>query len=203
MQIIHARAEGDKNPGNDPDFRGSKAIFLKRAFQKPLFTGRCIIIADAFIECSGDLNRQPFLFFLRNRERPLGFAGLYDIWRDIQTGEYLHSFAIITVAANSLVRKINCSRMPVILPRGKELRWLKPTNTLTEILGMLTKYPSDKMDAYPVSNELNESGPFDRNMLMPSGERLSKETAPPVLSRKGHYHKSKTDVSHWLGNAPL
>ena len=79
MDILFARAEGDKNPCNDPAFRGSKAIFLKPAFQKPLFTQRCIVIADAFIEWSGDAEHQPYMFFLSHQERPIGFAGLYDI----------------------------------------------------------------------------------------------------------------------------
>lgn len=52
MQILNAKAEGDKNPGNDPAFMGSKAIFLKSTFQKPLFTQWFIVIADAFIEWS-------------------------------------------------------------------------------------------------------------------------------------------------------
>lgn len=34
MQLINARAEGDKNPDNDPTLRGSKAILLEPAFQK-------------------------------------------------------------------------------------------------------------------------------------------------------------------------
>jgi putative SOS response-associated peptidase YedK len=38
MQLIHARAEGDKNPDNDPAFKGSKAIFLKPAYKKPFFS---------------------------------------------------------------------------------------------------------------------------------------------------------------------
>lgn len=38
MQLINTRAEGDKNPDNDSSFKGSRAIFLKPAFQKPLFT---------------------------------------------------------------------------------------------------------------------------------------------------------------------
>ncbi|MDY0103444.1 MAG: hypothetical protein RBS07_10935 [Lentimicrobium sp.] len=43
IQLLNDRAEGNKNPNNDPAFKGSKAIFLKPAFQKPLFTQRCII----------------------------------------------------------------------------------------------------------------------------------------------------------------
>ncbi len=50
LQIINARAEGDKNPANNPAFSGSKAIFLKAAFQKPLFFSRCLVIAIDFIE---------------------------------------------------------------------------------------------------------------------------------------------------------
>jgi hypothetical protein len=33
IQIFNARAEGDKNPENNPAFKGSKAIFLKPAFR--------------------------------------------------------------------------------------------------------------------------------------------------------------------------
>jgi putative SOS response-associated peptidase YedK len=203
MEILHARAEGDKNPGNDPAFRGSKAIFLKPAFQKPLFTQRCIIIADAFIEWSGDIFHTPYLFFLRQQERPIGMAGLYDVWKDYSTGDFLHSFTIITVPGNSLIRKIKSSRMPVILPRGKEIRWLKPTNSLSEILGMMNKFPSDLMNAHPISKEVEKPGPYTLEILKPVGERLLREPEQPFLSRKSHYHKNKGDVAHWMGNSPI
>jgi len=57
MQLIHARAEGDKNPDNDPTFNGSKAIFLKKAFRIPLFSKRCIVIVNAFTEWSNGIDR--------------------------------------------------------------------------------------------------------------------------------------------------
>jgi putative SOS response-associated peptidase YedK len=204
MQILNARAEGDKNPGNDPAFRGSKAIFLKPAFQKPLFSQRCIIIADAFIEWSGDTRHQPYLFFLTHYQRPVGLAGMYDVWKDYTTGDFLHSFIIITVPGNSLIRKINVSRMPVILPRGKEGRWLKPTNSLTEILGMLNKFPSDLMDAYPLNKEVDQPGPYNKDLLISEGERLFSASDLPFISRSKYHHtKKKSDVSHWLGNTPI
>lgn len=64
MQIFNARAEGDKNQENYPAFKGSKTIFLKPAIQKPLFSKRCIVIADAFVEWSCGILPQPYLFYL-------------------------------------------------------------------------------------------------------------------------------------------
>ncbi|NVN96882.1 SOS response-associated peptidase [Candidatus Nomurabacteria bacterium] len=203
MQILHARAEGDKNLGNDPGFRGSKAIFLKPAFQKPLFSQRCIVVADAYIEWSEDDLHAPYLVFLSHQERPIGLAGLYDVWRDLATGDYLHSFSIITVPANSMLRKIGASRMPVILTRGKEVRWLNPANSLSEMLNMLNIFPSKLMNAFPVSEEVAHIGPFNKDILQPKGERLTKVQEKVIISRNGHYHKKKSDVSHWLGNTPI
>lgn len=124
MQLIHARADRDKNPDNDPAFNGSKAIFLSKAFRNPLFSKRCIVMANAFIEWSNGIDRRPYLFFLPENKRPFGLAGLFDVWIDPSTEEAYYSFCIITVPANSLLRKIGASRMPVILPRGKESKWI-------------------------------------------------------------------------------
>lgn len=50
LDIIQARAEGKKNQSDDPYFRGANAIFMKRAFMKPLFRGRSAVIADTCLE---------------------------------------------------------------------------------------------------------------------------------------------------------
>lgn len=115
LQLINSRAEGDKNPENDPTFRGSKAIFLKPAFKKPLFSQRCIVIADAFIEFSSGILPKPYLIHLREHKHPIGLAGLYDIWNDPSTQALHHSFSIITVAANSLVSSLPASQPPECL----------------------------------------------------------------------------------------
>ncbi|KAF0196084.1 MAG: yoaM [Bacteroidetes bacterium] len=193
MQLINARAEGDKNPGNDPSFSGSRAIFLKPAFQKPLFSQRCIVVADAYIECSSGILPKPYLFYLREHRHPIGFAGLFDIWKNPENGALLHSFTIITVPANSLVRGMPFSRMPVILPFGRESRWLKPTLSLAEILGMLTKYPSKLMNAYPLSGKILQSGPFSKEILLPAGQKLLSETLPAPLPQRSYFeHKKRT-----------
>lgn len=192
LPIINARTEGDKNPDNNPAFRGSKGIFLKSAFQKPLFYRRCLVVADAFIEWSINGNQHPYLIYLRKHERPFTMAGLYDIWTNPATLEKHHTFTIITVPGNTLLRKLPYARMPVILEKGREKRWLKSDSSLLEILGQLQKHPSKLMNAYPISKEINNAAVFSPDLLMPKGERLleeDKQWIPPKASRNS-YHRS-------------
>lgn len=195
MQLINARTEGDKNPANNPSFTGSKAIFLKPAFQKPLISKRCIIVADAFIEWSAD--GQPYLIYLQNHERPFMMAGLYDIWTNPATLEKFHSFTIITVPGNSLIQKLPASRMPVILEKGRESRWLKPDSSLREILGQLQKYTSKLMNAHPISKENNKSVPYSPDLLKPIGERLLSESRIQLPSYQHYHHKDKRIGNDW------
>jgi hypothetical protein len=81
MNIINARAEGDKNSRNDPGYNGSKSIFLKTAFMKPMQAQRCLVIADAYYEWSNQ--KKPHLIFLQNWDRPFAFAGIYDHLSDV------------------------------------------------------------------------------------------------------------------------
>lgn len=203
MPIINARAEGDKNPENNPSFNGSKAIFRNPAFQKPLFYRRCLIIADAFIEWSITGNQSPYLIYLRNQERPFTMAGLYDIWTNPATLEKQHTFTIITVPGNTLLHKLPYTRMPVILEKGKEFRWLKPDLSLREILGHLEKYPSKLMNAYPISKEVNNPIPFSLELIKPKGEKLLSEFESKLQfpSFRRYHHKVKDPVSKpWFGN---
>lgn len=173
VNYLMARAEGKKNPHDDPHFSGSKAIFMHPAFKRPLFTRRCAIIADAYVEL--DHVKQPWLVYLRERQRPFAMAGLYDIWIDPVTRAEHHSFALITVPGNALSRELSSTRMPVILPRGRETDWLKEHRSLTDILGMLRMYPVEKMNAYPVSPEILTANEIMPEMLKPIGDRLYHE----------------------------
>jgi putative SOS response-associated peptidase YedK len=178
VALINARAEGNKNPGNDPLFTGGKSIFMKPAFKRPLVSQRCVVIADAFIEWSVQ-TKQPYLVYLRDKARPFGMAGVYDIWINPVTKAETHSFAVITVPANALIGQLPASRMPVILPRGRERDWLRSSNHLIDILGMLEIYPAEKMNAYPLGRELESADPHTPEVLKPAGERIYQETGNP------------------------
>ena len=44
MDILTARAEGDKNLDNDPYYNGPNSIFLKPAFKKAIQHYRCLVV---------------------------------------------------------------------------------------------------------------------------------------------------------------
>ncbi|MGE5449718.1 MAG: SOS response-associated peptidase [Bacteroidales bacterium] len=191
MELINARAEGDKNPNNDPGYSGPKQIFMKKAFLKPVQCQRCLVLADAYYDW--DRAKKPYLVYLQDKQRPFAMAGLYDYWKDHQTKEILASFAIITTTANQLLQSIGVKRMPVILTPGYEKDWLKPDRSLSEVLHMLRQFPSQKMNAYPVSDLVDQKGVNDIAMIRPVGDRLQSEVRPVVRPtvHNRYYHKKK------------
>ncbi|MBK7965533.1 MAG: hypothetical protein IPK10_09720 [Bacteroidetes bacterium] len=50
MYLINARAEGDHNSDDDPNYRGAKGNHQQTFFRKPIRSQRCLVIADYFIE---------------------------------------------------------------------------------------------------------------------------------------------------------
>ncbi len=187
LNITTARAEGKKNSNDDPLYNGSKAIFLQPEFKKPIFSQRCIVIADAFYAMSD----KPYLVYLQNKIRPIGLAGVWDSWENPKTKEVIKGFAIITIAANSMLQRIGMKRMPVILPVHYETDWLKNTLTLSKVLSYLVTFPSEKMNAYPVSEMVNMGGVNDISLLRPIGEKLQKEELPATIIRSHYPHKTK------------
>jgi len=198
MNLINARAEGDKNSSNDPGYNGSNAIFLKPAFRKPIQFQRCLVIADAYYEWSHQ--NKPYLMYLQNKKRPFAFAGLYDQWQNPETKETIFSFTIITTPANPLLQSIGVKRMPVILSRSEEMEWIRASNHLSDVLSLLNAYPYEKMNAYPVSEKVNWKCNNDPSMLNPVGEKLLKEViTQPLQQRRFHKEKPPPEIPWFQG----
>ncbi len=175
MYMFNARAEGDRNKVNNENYSGTKGIITKPSFRKPIRSQRCLVIADAFYEGSmkEKLNK-PYLVYLQNKQRPFAFAGIWDTWKDEDFQDH-HSFAIITVPANSLLRKIGHERAPVILNQGSEHYWLNGDTELSDVLSYLKPYPANEMNAYPVDNQMKNPKIDGRHLVEPVGKRLIKE----------------------------
>lgn len=183
MYLFNARAEGDKNKENNPDYKGGKGIISKASFKKPIRSQRCLVIADAFVEGSTKNGLDDaHLVFLKNKQRPFAFAGIYDTFVDKETGEILNSFSIITTVANNLLQKIPHHRSPVILDKADESTWLSKSAPLSDITRLLKPFSSEKMDAFPISNKIKNPKLKSRDLIDPIGDSLNSDAV--ILSRK-------------------
>src|SRR5665647_2057106 len=111
------------------------------------------------------------------------------------TMETVFSFTIITTTANPLLQSIGVKRMPVILSRSEEMEWIRASNHLSNVLGLLNPYPYDRMNAYPVSEKVNWKCNNDPSMLNPAGEKLLEEIkTAPLQQRRFHKEKPSPEI---------
>jgi putative SOS response-associated peptidase YedK len=129
----------------------------KPSFRTPFRSRRCLVPATGFFEwernCWGRKfpAPTPWHISMKNHDA-FCFAGLWDRWVS-GDGEIIHSFTIITTSPNALMEKIH-DRMPVILHREDEQRWISPQPD-PGLAGLLTPYPAELMEAWPVGKLVN------------------------------------------------
>ena len=146
----------DSTIGNRLINARAETISEKASFKTPLKKNRCLVPASGFYEWKKDERTKtkiPIYFRLKNEE-PFAFAGIWDDWKKPE-GDRLLTFTIITTMSNELMKPIH-DRMPVILHRTDESKWLDPELIdLDSLVTLLIPYPSDLMKAYEVSTIVN------------------------------------------------
>ncbi|PKP00491.1 MAG: SOS response-associated peptidase [Bacteroidetes bacterium HGW-Bacteroidetes-8] len=101
----------------------------QRRSYKSVINNRCLIIADGFYEWkerifNGKEYKDRYLITMEDNGL-FAFAGLYSGWKRDNGATFHNSFTILTTQANQVVAAIHSKkRMPVILSREDELRWL-------------------------------------------------------------------------------
>lgn len=132
----------------------SETASEKPAFKRAFLARRCIIPADSFYEWKKSGKEKQPLRILRPNRQPFGLAGLWEEWRSPE-GELLESFTILTTEANQKVRPVH-ERMPVILPKTAQRKWLDPRlRDAGELNDLLHAPPDDLLEIYPVSTLVN------------------------------------------------
>jgi putative SOS response-associated peptidase YedK len=139
--------------------------------EKPLFRNllenhRCLVPASGFFEWKKE-GKQKVPYYIRLPDEPLfAFAGLYDEWHN-PAGVMVSTYTIVTCDANVLVAPLH-DRMPVILRREDEERWLDPCPIPPDDLKrILVPYPAGCMEAYPVSDRVNSPAADDDRLIQP------------------------------------
>jgi len=136
---------------------------------KPSFSGsfrskRCLIPVKGFYEWQHAGSKKIPWYIHRADDDIISLAGLWDEWVESRTGEKMTTFTIITTDANDLMAVVHNSkkRMPVILERSTEFKWLDLSITDSEALSLLKPYPSEILKAHTISNLVNDQS-SDRN----------------------------------------
>jgi putative SOS response-associated peptidase YedK len=150
--LIPHWAKDDKQKFSTINARSETAA-TSPAYREPFRHTRCIVPATGFYEPDKIHYAKapfPWHYFQLTDQKIFGFAGLYDIWKDKQTGKAIKSYTIITTTPNSLVGTIH-DRMPVILHPEDEATWLNPDIVEPErLLPLLKSYPAEKMGEWRV-----------------------------------------------------
>jgi putative SOS response-associated peptidase YedK len=126
-----------------------------------------LVVTEGFYEWTrSKKNKQPYAI-ARARSKLTVMAGLWERWKDPQTGEIVKSFAVITTTANSLIQPLN-DRMPVILTEDQWPKWLGEVPAHEqEIRDMMRPYPSEEMDLWPVSKRVGKVAENDADLVTP------------------------------------
>ena len=127
------------------------------AFKRLVGSRRCLIPADGFYEWHAAHPRGgKTAYFVRLKSgRPFALAGLWDTWRDRNTGHDLKTCTIITAEPNAVVAALH-TRMAVIVKPDDYRQWLGGGPLSAEQLSaVLSPFPAEAMEAYPVSPAVN------------------------------------------------
>lgn len=153
----------DPKGGRKPINAKAETVANLPTFRDAYARRRCIVPVDGFFEwkaIKGQKVRQPFAIAMKDGS-PFGIAGLCENWKDLTTGEWVRTFAIITVPANELVGAIH-DRMPAILHREDYDRWLGCEPDPHDVL---RPFPAEPLRMWPISARVNSPTNDDEELF--------------------------------------
>jgi putative SOS response-associated peptidase YedK len=134
----------------------AESVADKPMFRDAFKRHRCVIPASGYYEwLKRPDGRQPY-YITATDGSVLSFAGLYDRWRNPETGERIASCTIIVTDANELTRPIH-DRMPVVLNKADIRQWLNGEAGIE----LLKPAAEDRLRMWPVSRRVNKTGTGD------------------------------------------
>ena len=132
------------------------------AFRASLPERRCVIFADGFFEWTGAKDRrQPYRFTVGGGT-PFAFAALWDRWAG--GDDPLETCTIVTCEANRLLAPLH-DRMPAILTAEALDAWLH--GSVADALGAIAPFDARRMQAYPVTPQMNHHAFEDPRAIAP------------------------------------
>jgi putative SOS response-associated peptidase YedK len=132
----------------------AETVATSPTYREPMRRRRCLVPAEWFYEWRkvDAKTKRPYAIAM-NDDSLFAFAGLWDSWKDKETGQTLETYTVVTTRPNELMEPIH-DRMPVILHRRDYGRWLEPGEPSRLPVDLLGPYPAEEMKAWPVSRDV-------------------------------------------------
>jgi putative SOS response-associated peptidase YedK len=154
----------------------AETIATTPAFRGPYRTKRrCLVPACGFYEWRKHPHgKQPYYITSADGSL-LAFAGVWDVWKKA-AGDLLTTFAIVTTAANALVKPLH-DRMPVVLRAEDYDTWLEADDPRHLLV------PCDEalLQCYPVSTRVNTPKNDAPDLIAPARDNANSDPAPFLL----------------------
>lgn len=135
----------------------AESIANKPSFSSSFKSKRCVIPVRGFYEWQHKAKEKIPWYIYSTEGEILSIAGLYDEWVENNTGELHRTCSIITTSANDLMAEIHNSakRMPVILDKKGEIKWIDQGSSAYDLSGLLVPCPSTNLKAHTISPLVN------------------------------------------------
>ena len=132
----------------------SETIASKPSFKDSFMYKRCLVLSDGFFEWpQRGVVKNPMFIQTLDR-KPFAFAGIWQTWKP-NGRESINSCSILTTNSKKTISSIH-HRMPVILNKEAEKRWLNIDITNSDELSIIiAENSNDNLQANEVSTFVN------------------------------------------------
>lgn len=163
----------------------AETIDTAASYRNAFIKRRCLIVADGFFEWKAlsSKKKQPYAIALQDR-KPFALAGIWEAWKNPETGEWLRTCSIVTTEANDTVSQIH-DRMPVILHEEDYPSWLGEIPADSSELKQLLRPYDGPLVMWPVSPRMNKGDVDDEHVLDPIQLDEANATARGTKTAKG------------------
>ena len=128
----------------------SETALDKPSFRTPIRKRRCLVLADSFYEWQREGKTKTPYRILRTDDSLLVMAGIWDVWKNKESDEWVQSYSVLTCAPNEEMDPIH-NRMPLLFTTAEQWQaWLKPEEDRDYIEPLLTPTPDGVLQMYPV-----------------------------------------------------
>lgn len=130
-----------------------ETVTTKPFFREPFKKRRCLMPVSGYYEWQDTAQgKQPWYFTARDGSPILTIAGIWDTWKNRETGERIQSCAMIIGEPNKFVAEVH-DRMPILLQPEQFDHWLGGNIGVEE----LKPATNDYLRRWAVSKRVNSS----------------------------------------------